>query len=414
MIFETVRKPSGGIITPLSIPEIKQIGGRAGRYKSAFQATQEASKRAMPHTVGSGTAQLTVADTSQTSVVEAPPNAIPEQRSMGLVTTLEKEDYTLVANSMVADSPPLTSAGILPPAPVVQRFCSYFPPGTPFSYIMLRLHEIAKIGSRYHLCRISDIVVLADIIEDIKGLTPEDRLIICQAPVATREAPMREWIKILSACIDTGRGGGLLELEDTGIELLDAPVRGNREYLRSLETLHKKLIAYLWLSYRFAGVFTTRSLAMHTKELVEKKIEESLDMFNFSETSRKRKQQLMREQELLHALEMEADSTAGQAEIADGQEANRYFDPTETEEQQESALFDSTGETTSENGAAEITSTLPLSLGDAIHPTGTFETASSDPATSSSQTEQPASSADLMRIISQQAEQQRLEPEQRN
>ena len=300
IIFETVRKHDGKSVKTLSIPDIKQIGGRAGRYKTAFQMERvEANPQA-----ADGKTEA-VNDSLLAPPADEPQHMKPTRVETGLVTTLEKEDLPTVLNAMGSDAPPLTAAGLLPPAHIVQRFCNYFPVGTPFSYMLLRLHEIARVGSRFFICDLKDITSIADAIQDVKELSLEARLTICQAPVGVRDPLMQRWIKVLAECIARGTGGSLLELEEIELELLDEEVAGERSYLQRLERLHKQLVTYLWLSFRFMGVFTTRSLAMHVKEMVEKNIEQSLSQFNFSEAFRKRQRQYEREQELLTALSQE-------------------------------------------------------------------------------------------------------------
>jgi ATP-dependent RNA helicase SUPV3L1/SUV3 len=69
---------------------------------------------------------------------------------------------------------------------------------------------------------------------------------------------------------------------------MDLPPSGDRSYLYKLEQLHKMIVCYLWLSYRFPNVFTTRSLANYTKKLVEDQIEKTLNDFSFIEQARLR------------------------------------------------------------------------------------------------------------------------------
>jgi ATP-dependent RNA helicase SUPV3L1/SUV3 len=65
--------------------------------------------------------------------------------------------------------------------------------------------------------------------------------------------------------------------------------------LYSLESLHKMLVCYLWLSYRFPNVFTTRTLANYTKKLVEDQIEKTLKEFSFIQEARLKMQKQRKE-----------------------------------------------------------------------------------------------------------------------
>ncbi|KAF2861055.1 P-loop containing nucleoside triphosphate hydrolase protein [Piedraia hortae CBS 480.64] len=251
IVFETCSKFDGYRLRTVPVPDIKQIAGRAGRYRTATQGQ------------GGG-------------------------ENVGLVTTLEKFDYPLVAAAMQAEPSPIKTAGLFPPCGVLERFSSYFPVGTPFSYILMRLHELSEMHPRFHLCGLRDQTYVADLIEPIKGLTIADRNIICATPTG-RNASM--WSKLMPAyarCIAEQRGGHLADIKELPLEDLERPAPTSRAQLANLEKLHQGIVAYLWLSYRFAGIFPTRSLAFYVKGIVETKIEEELDKLCFTDSHRRK------------------------------------------------------------------------------------------------------------------------------
>ncbi|KAK3065027.1 RNA helicase, partial [Teratosphaeriaceae sp. CCFEE 6253] len=84
--------------------------------------------------------------------------------------------------------------------------------------------------------------------------------------------------------------------------------------------LHKGIVAYLWLSYRFAGIFSTRGMAFHVKEMVEERIETVLGKFSFSEVER-RKKAAGREKGIKLALEQAAQAAAAEDEDVEGERA---------------------------------------------------------------------------------------------
>ncbi len=176
---------------------------------------------------------------------------------------------------MEAEAPPLRTAGLFPPESIIQRFASYFPPHTPFSYILLRLQELTACNPRFHLCDQKENLQIADLIQPL-DLTIKDRIIFCAAPASLRDPGMPEIVKKLAHCVAEQAGGDLLDIKEFKLEILDDDRSPDRERLRELETLHKSLVLYLWLSYRFAGVFKSRPLASHVKGLVEEKIEQGL------------------------------------------------------------------------------------------------------------------------------------------
>ncbi len=85
---------------------------------------------------------------------------------------------------------------------------------------------------------------------------------------------MEAVVKALAKCVADQSGGELVDIKEINLELLDEPVDvENKEYLRKLENLHSSLTLYLWLSYRFAGVFRSQAAAFHVKGLLEERIE---------------------------------------------------------------------------------------------------------------------------------------------
>jgi ATP-dependent RNA helicase SUPV3L1/SUV3 len=270
-------KSNGTDYVPLAISEVKQIAGRAGRYKTAHQA------------VVSDEAQKSIADTAVNPTIgldDMPASKAPEAKTIGWATTLDQVDHAYLKQCMKREPEDITTAGLFPPSLIVERFASYFPPGTPFSYIMLRLHEISEISPRFHLCALKDQIFLADIIHTVKNLSIQDRIIICAAPINSRDARERIFFRSLAECIATGTSGSILDMPELPLVFMDKPPSPDRSYLYALESLHKMLVCYLWLSYRFPNVFTTRTLANYTKKLVEDQIENTLKDFSSTEKAR--------------------------------------------------------------------------------------------------------------------------------
>jgi ATP-dependent RNA helicase SUPV3L1/SUV3 len=277
VIFESTMKSNGVTYAPLAISEVKQIAGRAGRYKTAHQA------------VVSDETQKSIADTAVDSAIgldDVTAYKAPEAKTVGWVTTLDKVDHAYLKQCMKREPEDITTAGLFPPSLIVERFANYFPPGTPFSYIMLRLHEISEISPRFHLCALKDQISLADIIHTVKNLSIQDRIMICAAPINSRDQSERKFLRSLAECIASGTSGSILDMPQLPLHVMDKPPSPDRPYLYALESLHKMLVCYLWLSYRFPNVFTTRTLANYTKKLVEDQIENTLKEFSFIEEAR--------------------------------------------------------------------------------------------------------------------------------
>ncbi|KAK6827803.1 RNA helicase [Apiospora arundinis] len=86
-------------------------------------------------------------------------------------------------------------------------------------------------------------------------------------------------------------GGHVLDIPELNLELLDLQretyPQGPAAYLRDLESLHKAITLYLWLSYRYSGVFRSQSLAFHIKHMVEEKIDGQLAEVVFTDEARR-------------------------------------------------------------------------------------------------------------------------------
>ena len=137
-------------------------------------------------------------------------------------------------------------------------------------------------------------------IEPVTGLTIEDRIIFCASPAAIRLPGFENVVVSFAECVaKSGLSSNLLDIPTLPLEILDGEVTMNRSYLAQLETLHKALILYIWLAYRFTGVFTTEVMAFYVKGLVEERIDKVLAQ---QPSSRKQKLKSLRQLAMLDEL----------------------------------------------------------------------------------------------------------------
>lgn len=272
VIFETVSKFDGTKMRILALPELKQIGGRAGRYKSAAQAIQ--------------TTATDTSDSVQAAVASA------KQESSGIVTSLEDADMDTVRESFSQEAPPIKAAGLLPPSSVIEKFASYFPAGTPLTFILLRLRDIARLSSDYQMCSMRDSIEIARAIQGFP-LTIQDRCILINAPAALNDYGVRDALVAFAKRIAHNLPGDFLDMKEVKLEILDHTPEtypaGQVQFLRHLESLHKVMTLYLWLGYRFHTVFRSQRVAFRAKDLVEKAIDVCLEGVDYSASDRQKR-----------------------------------------------------------------------------------------------------------------------------
>ncbi|KAK8051213.1 hypothetical protein PG993_002598 [Apiospora rasikravindrae] len=270
VIFEQTHKRDRNGYRAMSTSEIKQIGGRAGRFRTASQAMKT--------------------DSEDISVVKPAVPPKPNKGSMGLVTSLDAADLGLVQEAFNREPEPLQTAGIQIPPSVLERFSSYFPPTTAFSYILLRLRDIAGVSHRFHMCGLGEMVEIADLIQPYP-MSVYDRCVFLNAPVALREKSGPEVLQAMARCVSNMAGGHVLDIPELDLDLLDLQKEtfpeGPAVYLSRLESLHKAITLYLWLSYRYSGVFRSQNLAFHIKAMVEERIDTQLAEVVYTQETRR-------------------------------------------------------------------------------------------------------------------------------
>ncbi|KAH7134608.1 P-loop containing nucleoside triphosphate hydrolase protein [Dactylonectria estremocensis] len=256
VILESVTKFDGSQNRMLTFPELKQIGGRAGRYRTARNAT------------------------------ETTPDTEIEEQKIGYVTAMDRADLRTIHRAFDTPVDDIKIAYISPPAGAIERFASYFPKDTPLSFIMMRIRELAAIGDNYALGIPIDLLEIVDAIQDIP-LNIYDRLTMCHVPVAVRAENSLQTLRALASIVANNENGDLLKIKAIPIEFLDLQPKDFKgppqAYLYKLESLHVALNQYVWLSYRYEGMFRDQALAFHIRSLVEQRLIETLETLDFTD-----------------------------------------------------------------------------------------------------------------------------------
>ncbi len=210
------------------------------------------------------------------------------EANIGLVTTLNEDDLPLVRAAMQTEAAPIKRAGMLPPGEAMEEFEQRLPKGTPFEYILRRLCGKAAMHDRFRVCSIRDQSQISRTIEPVRGLTLEQRMILTAAPATTSSPTTQAALRALATCVAERRQVTVVDVPEVQLEVLEKPISGDRKYLENLEDLHKSLVLYLWLSYRFLGIFKDREMAVYAKEMAEERINTCLLEFSANPDLRKR------------------------------------------------------------------------------------------------------------------------------
>lgn len=282
IIFSSSTKFDGVKRVQLSIPQIKQIAGRAGRYRSAHQDKTKSSH-----------------------------NAKDDEENVGLVTTLDEEDLPVIRNALMTEAPPLKQAGILPPAEYMEEYASTLPINVPFEYLMRKVCYVATIHPRFFLCDVRDKLRNARIVDDVPGLSIEQRVNITAAPLGRGDPKLEDCLRAFARCIATNRAVSIVDIPEVPLEVLALEPSHDRKYLSELEGLHKALILYLWLGYRFEAMLRDRPMATHAKDLCEQKINLTLRAFSANPKLRQRLKKMQTKQ----MMETEALASDGKQAI---------------------------------------------------------------------------------------------------
>ncbi|CAM6091766.1 unnamed protein product [Calypogeia fissa] len=253
IIFSTLEKFDGTCTRSLTPVEIKQIAGRAGRFGSMF------------------------------------PN--------GEVTCLISEDLPLLHGSLSTPSIPLKAAGLLPAFDFFALYSTLHPDMT-FAEILEDFMLKARLSPDYFMCNCESMMVVAEMIQNLP-LPLQDRFLFCICPVDIKdEISMGALVQFASEYAKEG---------SVSLQKIFTP--GNIKLPRTqgaliqLESFHKVLELYIWLSLRFKDAFNDYHLALSQKELCSLIIEEGMKMVGVAKKSNRK--HIRKQTSILTKLAME-------------------------------------------------------------------------------------------------------------
>lgn len=310
VIFESMWKWDGQQAVQLTVSAVKQIGGRAGRYKVPLSPSSpdEPEPEVEP----------------STTAAPAPAAAAPEgEKKLGIVTTLERDDLKILKRLFPSPTNPIGQAALLPDFEkivAVQSLCSSgkSPRPIPFG----DLNKLINMGSRtsrhFFIPQSKNRDVVNEELSKVGPLSLAEMCLFGNAPfpardpivrtvfaafirsyVAGEEVDITDWVEKegFQALVDgikglkTGEEGlrrrraKLEEMKDPGTRKTEesAIARRQREIdsapvftsvnLAKLESLHRCLVLYLWVSFRLPLVFCHQEEAQVLKRMAEEAID---------------------------------------------------------------------------------------------------------------------------------------------
>ncbi|KAL7123998.1 hypothetical protein ABFS83_14G019100 [Erythranthe nasuta] len=226
IIFSTVRKFDGLEMRDLSVSEIKQIAGRAGRYKSKYPA--------------------------------------------GEVTCLDAEDLPLIHSSLSSPSPILEQAGLFPNFDLLFMY-SRLHPTYGLYQILKHFVENAKLSENYFIADSEEMLKVAAVIDELP-LTLDDKYLFTMSPVDMDDDISSQG---LTQFAESYSKNGIVHLKEIFTPgTLKIPK--SHKALKELESIHKVLDLYVWLSFHMEDNFPDRELAASQKAICSMLIEEFL------------------------------------------------------------------------------------------------------------------------------------------
>ncbi|CAA7388067.1 unnamed protein product [Spirodela intermedia] len=190
IIFSTMKKFDGTETRELTVPEIKQIAGRAGRYGSKFP--------------------------------------------VGEVTCIDADDLPLLHSSLEA------------PSPVLEE----------------RFLEKAKLSPNYFISDCEQMLKVAAVVDELP-LDLKDKYLFCISPVDMNDDISAQG---LTQFAENYAKKGLVRLREIFTPgMLKVPK--SHKALRELESIHKVLDLYVWLSFRMEDSFPDRETAASQKAM---------------------------------------------------------------------------------------------------------------------------------------------------
>ncbi|CDO93807.1 unnamed protein product [Kluyveromyces dobzhanskii CBS 2104] len=241
VVFTASYKFNGVEIVPLTLSNVKQIGGRAGRFKGKKS---------------DGTSE----------------------KSIGYVTAIDHDILTDVHNGINAPIQYLEKAVVWPTDELINDLLSFYPSGTKLTVLLNKFKDdIRKSSTKmFELSHIDDKMKIVSTFEDMHGLTLKDKLRLSNAPVREKPMIMRVFLKFCETIAER-RTMTLLNYPLPFSLLHSRHIKDESVSLEFYEEFHQLINLYCWLHIRYPNLFVDYESAIdiknHCEMIIFKKLE---------------------------------------------------------------------------------------------------------------------------------------------
>ncbi|CAI4036843.1 hypothetical protein SMKI_16G1410 [Saccharomyces mikatae IFO 1815] len=249
VVFTTNMKYNGEELTEMTSSQIKQIGGRAGRFKSSSTSRE-----------------------------------VPQ----GFITSFDSKVLKCVKKAIESPVEYLKTAVTWPTDEICAQLMTQFPPGTPTSVLLQTISDELErsSGNLFTLSDLKNKLKIIGLFEHMEDIPFLDKLKLSNAPVKDMPMVTKAFTKFCET-IAKRHTRGLLSYR-LPFNLLDYNCIPNESYsLEVYESLYNIITLYFWLSNRYPNYFIDMESAKDLKYFCEMIIFEKLDRLKKNPYARK-------------------------------------------------------------------------------------------------------------------------------
>ncbi|KAF9956086.1 RNA helicase [Modicella reniformis] len=229
IIFEAVRKFDGTALRVLSLTQLKQIAGRAGRFGTEY--------------------------------------------AVGQATTLVQADISILKRAMAIGMIEIKRAAIQPTSDMLVQFAVHLP-NAPFSYVLEIFDKMSRNSTLFFPGQIRAMVDVAKILDKVE-MSIQERITFISAPINLRDDHVVTEAKKMAKAVSIGKHAPI----DDFVKLPEDSQQLDKR-LQFLESSHRTIMLYLWLSQRFSNVLEggvdsdANTRKIRCEELIKKALEQ--------------------------------------------------------------------------------------------------------------------------------------------